>query len=161
MGGPTDDATGAETTVRTVRADELDDLLALYRMLNPDDPELERDADLKAQWREMLADDTLEILVVEHANRLVASCVCSITRNLTRNARPFAVVENVVTHEDYRNRGFGTRCVRAAVETARERDCYKVMLLTGADEAWKHAFYEDCGFDRDEKTGFVLDLRGD
>jgi len=145
-------------TARRVRADELDELLDLYRMLNPDDPELAPD-DVATLWDEMVADDDLEVVVVEHDGRLVATCVLSVTKNLTRGARPFALVENVVTHEAYRGEGFGTQCVEAAVDRARERDCYKVMLLTGSDEPWKHEFYESCGFDGDAKTGFTLGLR--
>lgn len=147
-------------TARLARRDELDELLALSRMLNPEDPPLAPD-DVADLWAEMCADDTLDIVVVEHDDRLVATCVLSVTKNLTRGARPWAVVENVVAHEDYRDGGFGSQCVETAVERARERDCYKVMLLTGSDEAWKHEFYEECGFDPDEKTGFHLDLRSE
>lgn len=145
-------------TVRSARRDELDELLDLYRQLNPDDPELTPEA-VADQWTEMLADESLDIVVVEYDGRLVATCVLSVTRNLTRGARPFALVENVVAHEEYRGEGFGSRCVEAAVERARERGCYKVMLLTGSGEAWKHEFYESCGFDREAKTGFTMDLR--
>lgn len=141
-------------TVRSVRRDELAELLELYRMLQPSDPELEP-ADVAALWDDMLADGSLDIIVVEHDDGLVATCVLSVTKNLTRNARPFGVIENVVTHEDYRDRGFGKRVVRAALDRAEARGCYKVMLLTGTDADWKLDFYEDCGFDRDEKTGFV------
>ncbi|MFC7139643.1 GNAT family N-acetyltransferase [Halosimplex aquaticum] len=144
-------------TARLIGADELDDLLDLYRMLNPDDPAL-APGDVEGLWQEMMADDDLDIVVVEHDGRLVATCVLSVTKNLTRGARPFALVENVVTHEDYRGEGFGTQCVEAAVDRARARDCYKVMLLTGSEAGWKHEFYEGCGFDRDAKTGFTLDL---
>jgi len=144
-------------TVRSARRDELDDLLELYRQLNPDDPELAPEA-VTDRWASMLADDDLDVVVVEHDDRLVATCLLSVTKNLTRGARPFAVIENVVTHEGYRGGGFGRRCVEGAVERARERDCYKVMLLTGSDAAWKHDFYESCGFDRDAKTGFTIDL---
>jgi len=146
-------------TARTIHADELDELLELYRMLNPDDPELERDEELRSQWRAMLDDETLSIVVVEHDERLVASCVLSLTRNLTRNARPFAVVENVVTHEGYRQQGFGRQCLAAAVDLADGWNCYKVVLLTGTEQEWKLQFYEACGFDRDAKTGFEYDLR--
>jgi len=145
-------------TVRSARRDDLDELLELYRQLNPDDPELAPES-VSDRWAEMVADDDLDVVVVEHDGRLVATCLLSVTKNLTRGARPFALVENVVTREEDRGEGFGSRCVEAAVERARERDCYKVMLLTGSDEAWKHEFYESCGFDRDAKTGFTLDLR--
>jgi GNAT superfamily N-acetyltransferase len=107
-------------TVRSARRDELDELLGLYRHLNPDDPELAPD-EVSGLWAEMVADETLDVVVVEHEGRLVATCLLSVTRNLTRGARPFALVENVVTHEAYRGEGFGSQCVEAAVDRARER----------------------------------------
>lgn len=145
-------------SARTIREDELDELLTLYQMLNPDDPRLERTDGLLEQFQGMLEDDSLEIVVVAEDGQLVASCVLSITENLTRNARPFAVIENVITREGYRGQGFGKRCLEKARVLAEDRNCYKIMLLTGSDVAWKHDFYTDCGFDKDEKTGFVLDL---
>lgn len=145
-------------TVRPVEADELDELLALYQHLNPDDPAVDPD-DRRDQWTAMLADEMQTTLVVEHDGRLVATCLLSVTRNLTRGGRPFAVIENVVTREDERGRGFGSQCVERAIERADERGCYKVMLLTGTEQEWKRQFYEDCGFDRDAKTGFQIDLR--
>ncbi|WP_137284303.1 GNAT family N-acetyltransferase [Halorussus salinisoli] len=146
-------------TARVIREEELDELLTLYQMLNPDDPVLEGNEALRDQWRDVMCDESLVIVVVQHDERLVSSCVLLITKNLTRNARPFAVIENVVTHEEYRQHGFAKRCLQKATEIAENRDCYKIMLLTGSDKEWKHDFYENCGFDKEEKTGFVLDLR--
>lgn len=148
-------------TTRRIRADELEELLALYQQLNPEDPELDRTERIEGLWEEMLADESLEIVVAEEDGRIVSSCVCSITSNLTRNARPFAVVENVVTHEAYRGNGFGSCTLQRAFDIAAERNCYKVMLLTGSDAEWKLEFYEDCGFDREAKTGFVRYLDTD
>ena len=146
-------------TARLIHEHELDELLILYQMLNPDDPELERTEELRSQWQKMLRDEHLNIVVVEYDDRLVASCVLSITPNLTRNARPFGLIENVVTHEDYRRNGFAKHCLQTATEIAEKHDCYKIMLLTGSDREWKHEFYENCAFDKEAKTGFVLDLR--
>jgi len=53
---------------------------------------------------------------------LVASCALAIIANLTRGARPYAVIENVVTHESYRRRGLGTAVLHHAVDLARSRD---------------------------------------
>lgn len=146
-------------TARLIHEHELDELLTLYQMLNPDDPDLHGDRAVQDQWQAMLRDEYLKIVVVEHDGRLVSSCLLSITPNLTRNARPFGVIENVVTHEAYRQRGFGKRCLDSAIEIAEEYDCYKIMLLTGSDKQWKHDFYERCGFSPEEKTGFELRLR--
>lgn len=57
------------------------------------------------------------------------------------------------------SQGFGSQCLDHATAITSQRDCYKIMLLTGADAEWKHEFYEACGFDRDTKTGFVRDFR--
>ncbi|PSP72839.1 GNAT family N-acetyltransferase [Halobacteriales archaeon QS_3_64_16] len=130
-------------------------------MLNPDDPKLERDEELRNQWRDMLDNESLNIVVVEHEQDLVSSCVLSITENLTRGASPFAVIENVITHEEHRRNGFGRLCLQGAIEIAERRDCYKIMLMTGSDEEWKHRYYQSCGFDIQDKTGFVLDLDSD
>ena len=145
-------------TARPVRDDELSELLALYQMLNPDDPEPDPDV-VADQFESMLADQNLEIVVVDHDGTLVATCLLSITPNLSRGVRPFGLIENVVTHEDYRGDGFGKQVLGKATDLARARDCYKIMLLTGTEQEWKLEFYERCGFDRERKTAFEKDLR--
>jgi GNAT superfamily N-acetyltransferase len=81
-----------------------------------------------------------------------------VIKNLTRGASPYALIEGVVTHPDYRNRGIGTRLLRLAQEMAREIGCYKVMLLTGRENAIP--FYEKAGFSRGSKTGFIMRFDG-
>lgn len=79
-----------------------------------------------------------------------------IIKNLTRNARPYGLIENVVTHEKYRKKGYGTAILKRAVEMAKEKDCYKVMLMTSRKEESILGFYEQAGFQRGEKTAFVV-----
>jgi GNAT superfamily N-acetyltransferase len=65
------------------------------------------------------------------------------------------VIENVVTHAAHRRKGIGTQVLRAALQTAWDQDCYKVMLLTGRKDEATYRFYEQAGFRREVKTGFV------
>lgn len=146
------------TTARLIREDELDELLTLYQMLNPDDPDLDRTEELHDQWNNMIRDESLKIIVLKRDDQIISSCILSITENLTRNAKPFGLIENVITHEEYRGNGFGKLCLQKATEIAEQRNCYKLMLLTGSDKEWKHEFYESCGFEKGEKTGFVHHL---
>lgn len=139
--------------VRTIQFEELPQLLALYQHLNEDDPELDS-ADLQDHWHEMLADEMMKIIVVEVEGKIAASCVLVIVRNLTRGARPYALIENVVTHADHRRKGYGRMVLKKALEYARERNCYKVMLLTSSRMNGVHDFYESCGFKKGTKTGF-------
>ena len=94
--------------------------------------------------------------VVARANgHLVSTCALTIVPNLTRSARPYGLVENVVTHPDCRKRGIATQVLRYALAIAWERNCYKVMLMTGSKQESTLRFYEKAGFVRGEKTGFV------
>ncbi|MFB9325159.1 GNAT family N-acetyltransferase [Paenibacillus aurantiacus] len=144
-----------EAIARSIREDELAELLALYRHMHEHDPDILGEPWLDELWRGMLDDPSMDIIVVEQAGKLVSTCVLSVIRNLTRGGRPYALIENVVTHRDYRQRGFARLALNRAVENARTRGCYKVMLQTGSKREEVHRFYERCGFTKGVKTGFI------
>jgi GNAT superfamily N-acetyltransferase len=79
----------------------------------------------------------------------------TIIPNLTRGAQPYGVIENVVTHPDFRRQGIGTRILQAALASAWERGCYKVMLMTGRKDEATLRFYQQAGFEAGVKTAFV------
>ena len=97
----------------------------------------------------------MDIIVVEIDGNLVSSCTCVIIPNLTRGQRPYAFVENVVTHEDYRKLGFASACLARAKEITTVEGCYKMMLLTGAKIDSTLRFYENAGYNRNDKTAFI------
>ncbi|MGE5454885.1 MAG: GNAT family N-acetyltransferase, partial [Methylocystaceae bacterium] len=133
-------------------------LLALYQHLNLDDPILPISSELEQHWQEILADPYLHYLVIEDNGRLVSSCSLAIIKNLTRSARPYGLIENVVTHPDYRKQGYGTTLLKQAIATAEDRNCYKVMLMTSRKDEATLSFYEQAGFNRGDKTGFIIRL---
>lgn len=120
-----------DSIAREIKFAELPKLLDLYRQLHQDDPVLSSNQ-LQSLWSEIYNDQSLHYFVVEVDGILVSSCTLAVIKNLTRNARPYSLIENVITHEDYRNKGFGKKVLEAAVKTAVENNCYKVMLLTGS-----------------------------
>jgi GNAT superfamily N-acetyltransferase len=91
--------------------------------------------------------------------RLVSSCNAAIIPNLTRGARPYAVIENVVTDPEYRRKGIGSGAMRRLIEICLQHHCYKVMLMSGASRAEIHGFYESLGFDKQAKQAFILTAR--
>lgn len=142
--------------VREIEFNELHKLLELYKQLHQDDPELTIDEGLKNIWHEIMGDPNHFCLVIEDEGVMVSSCILVIIKNLTRNARPYALIENVVTHEQYRKRGYGTAILKRAIEIAKEKDCYKVMLMTSTKEASTLRFYERAGFHKGDKTAFTI-----
>ncbi len=142
------------TTVREVTEAEPPALLHLYTHLNPNDPPLPLDeaADI---WTPMMRDPNQCVYGAYLASEIVATCTLIVISNLTRGGRPYALIENVVTHPDYRRRGCATAALKHALEAAWGRGCYKVILLTGSKNETTLRFYENAGFQRGVKTGFV------
>ncbi|WP_070001003.1 GNAT family N-acetyltransferase [Cellulosilyticum sp. I15G10I2] len=148
----------ADHNIRFIRYDELRALLDLYKHFDNNDPEPEDNEELKKLWDSIYDDPNLYYIVVEKDGILIATCNITIIKNLTRRARPYGLIENVVTHKKYRNNGFGKQVIKKAVEVAMNNNCYKVMLLTSSKKDETLNFYRSSGFRDDIKTGFIMKL---
>ena len=140
--------------VREVAENELSELLQLYLFLHEKSvPEMTEH--LKRTWDSIIKDENHHIIVKEIDGKIVSSCVCVIIPNLTRNIRPYAFVENVVTHIDHRGKGYATECLNYAKDIAQKNNCYKMMLLTGSKEEKTLDFYRQAGYNSTDKTAFI------
>ncbi|MBW4687940.1 MAG: GNAT family N-acetyltransferase [Komarekiella atlantica HA4396-MV6] len=142
-------------SIRSIQQDELSALLNLYTHLNPTDAPLPDESTLQEIWQEILSDRKINCFVADLGRKLIASCILVIVPNLTRGARPYGLIENVITHADYRRQGVGTRLIKHALQSAWNQNCYKVMLLSGSQRQEVHQFYEKNGFKKGIKTGFI------
>lgn len=140
--------------IREARDNDLKQILELYLYLHetavPEETE-----HLHTVWEKILNDENHHLIVCEVQGKIVSSCVCVIIPNLTRNVRPYAFVENVVTHKEYRGKGYATACLNYAKAIAEENDCYKMMLLTGAKDEKTLRFYQNAGYNSSDKTAFI------
>ena len=142
--------------IREIKKDELEKLLKLYEHLHDNDEELPGPDKIKEVWAEIQGDKNIKYFGLFNRDELISSCTIVIVPNLTRACRPYAVIENVITHKDYRRNGYGREVLKAAVEYAWDRNCYKVMLMTGRLNEETFRFYESAGFDRNAKQAFVI-----
>ena len=140
--------------VREARIEDLNALLELYLFLHEDSIP-ETDEHLTNVWDMIIEDPNHHLLVNEIDGKIISSCVCVIIPNLTRNVRPYAFVENVVTHGDYRGKGYATQCLDYARKIAEKENCYKMMLLTGSKKPETLRFYENAGYNSSDKTAFI------
>ena len=139
--------------IRKAKGTDAQDLKVLYfEYLTHFPPKEEQDME---EWARILEkfekDENMYLLVVEEEGKIVSSVQMAIVETLTHNVRPYAVIENVVTHVDYRNRGYASALLERASEIARERRCYKVFLETGSNKESTLNFYRNNGFAIDEK----------
>lgn len=140
--------------IREIAEKDLDGLLRLYMQLH-DNPFPEKNDRVLGVWKSILDDQNHHIIVAEENGEIIASCVCVIIPNLTRGQRPYAFIENVITDKDHRKKGYATACLNFAREIAVRENCYKMMLLTGSKEKSTLDFYEQAGYNRNDKTAFI------
>lgn len=143
-------------TLRRLRIDDLDQLLGLYAHLYPEDIAEVAPGARAAAWNAILRDDAQCYLGAFVGDRLVASAFAVVVPNLTRGARSFAIIENVVTDPEHQRHGHGRAVIDALVEHVFGAGCYKVMLQTSSVRDGAHVFYESLGFNGDSKRAFVL-----
>ncbi|WP_454944939.1 GNAT family N-acetyltransferase [Fusobacterium hwasookii] len=140
--------------VREAVKEDLDELLNLYLFLHEKNIP-ENSEHLENTWKTIIEDINHHIVVKEINGKIVSSCVCIIVPNLTRNIRPYALIENVVTNEEYRGKSYAIECLNYAKEIAIKNDCYKMMLLTGTKNENTLAFYKSAGYNSDDKIAFI------
>ena len=139
--------------IRKAKASDAEALKTLYfEHLTRFPPQEEQDM---ALWMRKLSkfekDENMYLLVLEINDTVVASVQMAIIESLTHNVSPFAIVENVVTHVDYRNRGYASALLAKATEIAKEKGCYKMSLETGSNKESTLNFYRNNGFEIDKK----------
>ncbi len=140
--------------IREAAHKDLVALLSLYTQLH-DNPIPEINDALASLWHRIQSDANHHIIVLTIDGVLVSSCVLLIVPNLTHNQRPYALVENVVTDENHRNKGYVAAVLDYARDIAVHENCYKIMLMTGSKLDSTLQFYEQAGFNKHDKTAFV------
>ncbi len=142
--------------ISSLRTEDLGALLQLYTHLHEADDPLTGGEELAAIWVEALENPRCRYFGGFVDGELVSTCTIMVIPNLTRGARPYGLIENVVTHQAHRGQGYGKAVLAQAMEFAWSQRCYKVMLMTSRKDAATHHFYESAGFDALSKNAFVV-----
>ncbi|MBT3608922.1 MAG: GNAT family N-acetyltransferase [Gammaproteobacteria bacterium] len=129
-------------------------ILELYSQLHPEDPAIS-DGRNVSLFESITSSEHLFLFVGVVDANIVATCYLNLIPNLTRNASPYGIIENVVTEQKLRNLGYGKAIIRHALKLAWTHGSYKVMLQTGSAREATHNFYKSCGFAADDKFAFV------
>lgn len=140
--------------IREAKNEDLKELLELYLDLHEESIPEQSDR-LSGTWEQILEDQNHHLIVNKINGKIVSSCVCVIIPNLTRNVRPYAFLENIVTHKDYRGQGLASECLEYAKQIAEDCNCYKMMLMTGSRKKETLDFYKRCGYNSTDKTAFI------
>jgi GNAT superfamily N-acetyltransferase len=150
-----------DARIREAVEGDLPRLVELLAQLSLDEPREALEQPLAESYRqafaEISADPRQRLLVLDTAGRIVGSLVVIIVPNLSRQGRPYALVENVVVDEAERGKRYGELLMRRAIEEARRAGCYKLALTSNKRRPDAHRFYARLGL-RATSEGFRVDL---
>ena len=66
--------------------------------------------------------------------------------NLAHMGSKSGLIEDVVVSQTYQRQGIGQQMMRYAIETCKEKSCYKVCLSSNLRRENAHDFYDSIGF---------------
>ncbi|MFC3998342.1 GNAT family N-acetyltransferase [Nocardiopsis sediminis] len=104
-------------------------------------------------WTRMEGDPDRTVLVAERRGQIIGTLDLIVVANLTHDAQPWAVVDNVVVDAGCRRRGVGRALMDDAVDRAARAGCYKIELLSHESRGSAHEFCRALGF-ADSAEGF-------
>lgn len=139
--------------IRTADENDLAGLLRLYAQFKGETIDMSENT--RAIWRDILNDSRQKVIAAYKDCALVSTCVLVTVPNLTHGKQPYALIENVVTDEKYRKRGYGSAVLNYAKDLAMRANCFKIMLMTGSKLESTLRFYEQAGYNRTDKTAFI------
>ena len=71
--------------------------------------------------------------------------------------RPFGFLEDVFVEEEYRKKGYGELIIKAIIEEAKKRNCYKFLATSRYGRERLHEYYKNYGF-KDYGKEFRMDF---
>jgi GNAT superfamily N-acetyltransferase len=141
--------------ISIAKIEDLAEVLDLYKELRPLDPSLDMSF-AEEKWSEIINDSQTFIVVAEIEGKLASTCALGINKSIANGAKPFGIIEHVITANKFRRKGLSRQVLTFAISLAWEQHCCKVMLLSGAQLKGAHAVYESVGFKGDIEKGFVV-----
>ena len=112
--------------------------------------------DAQETLKNQLKNESCTVLVLEENGKILSTATVYYIQVAVR-ARPYALLEGLVVNDSLRGKGYGTKLFEKCIETARLKNCYKMLFTSGSDREEAHKFYEKLGF---KKWGleFRMDL---
>ena len=140
--------TGPALSVRPAVKGDLPAVLALYAQPDMDDGRVLALKDAEAIFDRFGRYPDYILYVAEIGGVIVGSFALLVMDNLGHLGTPSAIVEDVVVDPARHGTGVGRSMMYFAIEAARGKGCYKLVLSSNAKRTRAHAFYESLGFER-------------
>lgn len=146
----------SERVIREAGRADLPGVLELYAQPSMDDGILLSLPEAERVFERMQCYPDYRLYVAECHDRIIGTYALLVMDNLGHRGTPSAVVEDVAVAPAAQGQGVGRALMAHAVDTARSKGCYKLVLSSNLKREAAHAFYESLGF---EKHGYSYRIR--
>ena len=87
-----------------------------------------------------------QVYVTEINGEIIGTYALAIMDNLAHMGSKSGLIEDVVVSQTHQRQGIGQQMMGYAIETCREKSCYKVLLSSNLKRENAHDFYDSIGF---------------
>ncbi|MFW5420678.1 GNAT family N-acetyltransferase [Nocardiopsis sp. CNT-189] len=137
--------------IRAAIRSDLGAILRLLRELGDGAPEQSGTVRMSSAavraWTRIEADPDRSVLVAERRGQIIGTLDLLVVANLTHDAQPWCVVDNLVVDPASRRNGVGRALLEDAVDRASRAGCYKVELVSHESGHAAPEFYRSVGFE--------------
>lgn len=131
--------------IREALEDELPDILELLKELDETGFDM---GTMCAAWSKMRNYPDYKLYAAMDKDELIGTFCLLIADNIGHGGSAFAVLENVVVKPQYQSRGVGKMMVAEALNIAKCKKCYKLILSSAKHRGRSHEFYRKLGFEQ-------------
>lgn len=103
----------------------------------------------KSTLNEWLSNDNFMVVAEDESGTIVGTCTLHLQKKFIRDGGVAGLIEDVAVREDLRGKNIGSLLIQKAIELAKNKKCYKVILSCFPERV---AFYERNGFIQESLT---------
>lgn len=137
-----------DLTIREAGRADLTAVLDLYAQPAMDDGIVLSMDDAERLFERMQCYPDYRLYVAERDGAIVGTYALLVMDNLGHRGTPSGVIEDVAVDPDAQGGGIGRAMMAHAIESARGKGCYKLVLSSNLRRESAHVFYESLGFER-------------
>jgi N-acetylglutamate synthase-like GNAT family acetyltransferase len=137
--------------IREAERTDRDQIFRLYRMLVPNSTRMNV---LEEQIDKIRIDPNNFLLVYDEEGEILGTLTLNICLQALHGLRPYAVVENIIVHENHQSKYIGQKLLQYVEEYCKSIDCHRIMLLSNSVRLRAHQFFEREGYNGSISKGF-------
>ena len=99
--------------------------------------------------QEWMNNDNIMVVAENEIGEIVGTCTLHLQKKFIRNGGIAGLIEDVAVRENLRGQNVGSLLVQKAIDIAKNKNCYKVILSCFPERV---AFYERNGFVQESLT---------